>query len=220
MYRELTRLARQHMHGSLQPGFSWPRKVYAQAPRLEPYLSYFPLRATPAARKGPVADRLSYTGQKSAIYRPKLSGRMASGGPPAKLLVDTNKDLFYCYGCGRGGDVIRFAEIYHQMKFPQALAWLRQWRGVEPLLHKAESCPRPRWTASAQCRSASGSPRSARPHRLPAQSARGGRWMSNNCWRWSPSATAGRAAFPPGPPRLCHRGCSCGRPVSASASGS
>ena len=48
-----------------------------------------------------------------------------------------NKDLFYCYGCGRGGDVIRFAELYHQVKFPQAVAWLRQWRGVEPLLQEA-----------------------------------------------------------------------------------
>ena len=37
------------------------------------------------------------------------------------FLVDPNKDLFYCYGCGRGGDVIRFAELYHQVKFPQAL---------------------------------------------------------------------------------------------------
>ncbi len=53
------------------------------------------------------------------------------------FLVDTNKDLFYCYGCGRGGDVIRFAELYHQVKFPQALALLRQWRGAEPLLHEA-----------------------------------------------------------------------------------
>jgi DNA primase len=50
------------------------------------------------------------------------------------FLVDTNKDLFYCYGCGRGGDVIRFAEIYHQVKFPQAVALLRQWRGVQPSL--------------------------------------------------------------------------------------
>ncbi len=50
------------------------------------------------------------------------------------FLVDTNKDLFYCYGCGRGGDVIRFAELYHQVKFPEALALLRQWRGAEPLL--------------------------------------------------------------------------------------
>lgn len=55
------------------------------------------------------------------------------------FLVDTNKDLFYCYGCGRGGDVIRFAEFYHQVKFRQALVLLRQWRGVEhSLLHDVE----------------------------------------------------------------------------------
>ena len=50
------------------------------------------------------------------------------------FLVDTNKDLFYCYGCGRGGDVIRFAELYHQVRFPQALWLLRKWRGSAPLL--------------------------------------------------------------------------------------
>jgi len=55
----------------------------------------------------------------------------------AKLLVDPSKSLFYCYGCGRAGDVIRFAELYHQVKFPQALALLHQWRGVVPLLHEA-----------------------------------------------------------------------------------
>ena len=53
------------------------------------------------------------------------------------FLVDTSKGLFYCYGCGRGGDVIRFAEIYHQVKFPQAVALLYQWRGLPPLLHEA-----------------------------------------------------------------------------------
>ena len=52
------------------------------------------------------------------------------------FLVDTSKGLFYCYGCGRGGDVIRFAELYHQVKFPQALALLHQWRGLPPLLHE------------------------------------------------------------------------------------
>ena len=52
------------------------------------------------------------------------------------FLVDPSKSLFYCYGCGRGGDVIRFAELYHQVKFPQALVLLRQWRGT-PLLHEA-----------------------------------------------------------------------------------
>jgi DNA primase len=53
------------------------------------------------------------------------------------FLVDPIKRLFYCYGCGRGGDVIRFAELYHQVRFPQALALLQQWRGLPPLLRAA-----------------------------------------------------------------------------------
>jgi DNA primase len=52
------------------------------------------------------------------------------------FLVDTSKGLFYCYGCGRGGDVIRFAELYHQVKFPQAVALLHQWHGLPSLLHE------------------------------------------------------------------------------------
>jgi DNA primase len=58
------------------------------------------------------------------------------GDHKPSFLVDPNKDLFYCYGCGRGGDVIRFAELYHQVRFSQALVLLRQWRGAEPLLHE------------------------------------------------------------------------------------
>ena len=53
------------------------------------------------------------------------------------FLVDPGKSLFYCYGCGRGGDVIRFAEDYYQVKFLQAVALLYQWRGLAPLLHEA-----------------------------------------------------------------------------------
>jgi DNA primase len=53
------------------------------------------------------------------------------------FLVDPRKGLFYCYGCGHGGDVIRFAELYHQVRFLQALALLQQWRGLAPLLHQA-----------------------------------------------------------------------------------
>src|ERR1700694_1417935 len=53
------------------------------------------------------------------------------------FLVDPHKNLFYCYGCRRGGDLIRFAELYHQVKFPQAVALLHQWRGLPPLLHQA-----------------------------------------------------------------------------------
>jgi hypothetical protein len=55
------------------------------------------------------------------------------------FLMDPSKNLFYCYGCGRGGDVIRFAELYHQVRFPQALGLLRQWRGRGSLLHETVS---------------------------------------------------------------------------------
>jgi DNA primase len=52
------------------------------------------------------------------------------------FLVDPGQNLFYCYGCARGGDVIRFAELYHQVKFPQAVALLREWCGVTPLMEE------------------------------------------------------------------------------------
>ena len=52
------------------------------------------------------------------------------------FLVDPGQNLFYCYGCARGGDVIRFAELYHQVRFPQAVALLREWCGVTPLLEE------------------------------------------------------------------------------------
>jgi DNA primase len=58
------------------------------------------------------------------------------GDHKPSFLVDPNKDLFFCYGCGRGGDVIRFAELYHQVKFSQALVLLRQWCGAEPLFQE------------------------------------------------------------------------------------
>jgi len=55
------------------------------------------------------------------------------------FLMDPGKNLFYCYGCGRGGDVIRFAELYHQLRFPQAVARLRQWSGVASLLEQVRN---------------------------------------------------------------------------------
>jgi DNA primase len=53
------------------------------------------------------------------------------------FVLDPGKGLFYCYGCGRGGDVIRFTEIYHNVRFPQAVTMLLQWRGLAPLLQDA-----------------------------------------------------------------------------------
>jgi DNA primase len=49
------------------------------------------------------------------------------------FLLDPHKNLFYCYGCGRGGDVIRLAELYHHVQFLEALTILRHGRGWIPL---------------------------------------------------------------------------------------
>jgi DNA primase len=50
------------------------------------------------------------------------------------FLVDPSQNLFYCYGCGRGGDVIRLAELVHRVRFVGAMALLRHWSGLSSLL--------------------------------------------------------------------------------------
>jgi DNA primase len=42
------------------------------------------------------------------------------------FLVDPAKNLFYCYGCGRGGDVIRFVELYCGVGFGEAMVLLQR----------------------------------------------------------------------------------------------
>jgi DNA primase len=38
--------------------------------------------------------------------------------------VNRRKDVFYCHGCGQGGDVVRLAELLHGLSFQRALATL------------------------------------------------------------------------------------------------
>ena len=53
---------------------------------------------------------------------------------PADFLVDPNKNLFCCDARGRGGDVIRIAELYHGVRFAKAMALQRRGRGPTSLL--------------------------------------------------------------------------------------
>lgn len=34
------------------------------------------------------------------------------------------KDGFYCFGCGKGGDIIKFVEYYHDLGFKDACEWI------------------------------------------------------------------------------------------------
>jgi DNA primase len=40
--------------------------------------------------------------------------------------VNARKNLFYCHGCGQGGDLIRFIELSRHLSFRQSLAYLEQ----------------------------------------------------------------------------------------------
>jgi len=38
--------------------------------------------------------------------------------------VNTRKDVFYCHGCGQGGDLIRFIQLSRHLSFRQSLTYL------------------------------------------------------------------------------------------------
>ena len=85
----------------------------------------------------PLLDYLQGQGWKPA--RRSAGGRLLGLCPlhpdqRPSLLVDPSKNLFYCYGCGRGGDVIRLAELYHGVRFAEAMALLRHGNGLGSLL--------------------------------------------------------------------------------------
>src|ERR1700688_4689016 len=40
--------------------------------------------------------------------------------------VNAAKNLFYCHGCGRGGDLIRFVQLFLNLPFRQTVAHLEQ----------------------------------------------------------------------------------------------
>jgi DNA primase len=42
----------------------------------------------------------------------------------ASFFVNTVKNLFYCHGCGRGGDLIRFVELSRHLSFRESVAYL------------------------------------------------------------------------------------------------
>jgi len=46
------------------------------------------------------------------------------------LGVSREAGLFHCFGCGAGGDVIRFVERIQRLSFPEAVSWLARRAGI------------------------------------------------------------------------------------------
>ena len=47
------------------------------------------------------------------------------------LSVSPAKGLFHCFGCGAGGDVIRFVERIENLSFTEAAEWLAARAGIQ-----------------------------------------------------------------------------------------
>ncbi len=54
----------------------------------------------------------------------------------ASFYVDDNKGLFYCFGCKKGGDLLKFAQDIEHLEFTESLDFLAELAGVELPKHK------------------------------------------------------------------------------------
>ena len=45
--------------------------------------------------------------------------------------VNEEKQIFHCFGCGQGGNVLTFVMLYHNLNFPEAVRFLANKYGIE-----------------------------------------------------------------------------------------
>jgi DNA primase len=75
---------------------------------------------------------LDYLRQQHWTVRPIAHGPEFVGLCPLhpetrpSFYVNAHKNLFYCHGCGQGGDLLRFVQLSRHLSFRQSLAYLEQ----------------------------------------------------------------------------------------------
>ena len=52
------------------------------------------------------------------------------GEKTLSFMVSPERKMWHCFGCGLGGDVIKFAMLYEHLEFPEALRFLAEKAGI------------------------------------------------------------------------------------------
>ena len=74
---------------------------------------------------------LDYLRRQNWTGRPTGGGSEFAGLCPLheetqpSFYVNARKNVFYCHGCGQGGDLLRFVQLSRHLSFCQSLAYLQ-----------------------------------------------------------------------------------------------
>jgi len=71
-------------------------------------------------------QRLNWTGRQVGSRQEFVGLCPLHHDSRPSFYVNARKNLFYCHGCGQGGDLIRFVQLYFDLSFLESIAHLRQ----------------------------------------------------------------------------------------------
>ena len=97
-------------------------------------MSFVDLNDSVIAQVRSAADIVDFVGQVTPL---KLAGKSYKGLCPfhrektPSFHVDRDKGLFYCFGCGTGGDVFKFLTLTERFTFPEAVEHVASRVGIE-----------------------------------------------------------------------------------------
>ena len=84
-----------------------------------------------------IAERVSILDLVSSHVQLKKAGKYYKGLCPfhpdknPSFVVNPDRNTFYCFGCGVGGDIYSFFMKFHNLSFPQAMEELARRAGIE-----------------------------------------------------------------------------------------
>src|SRR5207253_9871677 len=97
-------------------------------------MSFVDLNDSVIAQVRSAADIVDFVAQVTPL---KLAGKSYKGLCPfhrektPSFTVDRSKGLFYCFGCGTGGDVFKFLTLSERFTFPEAVEYVAGRAGIE-----------------------------------------------------------------------------------------